>query len=241
MPITDMSTTTRSEVEATPTTSIVALLALTGVLFVLYPVVRPWSDETGSAGAEAFASTAWVAAHSFAMVGFVVLGLVVLRLRDLLDDTAGRGAARLATVLTWVGAGLSLPYYGAETFGLSAVGQRAVRESDVALLELADPIRFGPVQAGMFAAGLLLLGAGVVTAAIAVSRSGQVPRWSGYPVAAGFLLFIPQFYAPPAVRIAHGALIGIGCVLLAVAIRRERAAADTTRSAEPPPSGTMSG
>jgi hypothetical protein len=203
--------------------------------------VRPWSDETGSAGAEAFASSAWVTSHSFAMLGFVVLGLVVLLLRDLLDGTAGRGAARLATVLTWVGAGLTLPYYGAETFGLNAVGQRAVRDSDVALVELADPIRFGPVQASMFAAGLLLLGAGVVTAAVAISRSGMVPRWSVYPVAAGFLLFVPQFYAPPAVRIAHGVLIGIGCVLLAVMIRREGAITGTTGSAGPRLSGTMSG
>ncbi len=226
---------------AAPKTSLVALLGVTGVLFVLYPVVRPWSDETGLAGAEAFASTAWVASHTFAMVGFIVLGLVVLQLRDLLAATAGGGAARAATLLTWMGAGLTLPYYGAETFALNAVGQRAVRDDDVALLELVDPTRFGPVQATMFGIGLLLLGAGVVAVAVGVRRSGHLPRWSGYPVAAGFLLFIPQFYAPPALRIAHGVLIGVGCMVLAAALWRQRGIAGTTRSGEPSLSGTMSG
>lgn len=34
------------------------------------------------------------------------------------------------------------------------------------------------------------------------------------------VLFLPQFFLSPALRIAHGVLLGVGCVLLAVAVRR---------------------
>jgi hypothetical protein len=37
-------------------------------------------------------------------------------------------------------------------------------------------------------------------------------------VAVGFALFIPQFFAGADVRIAHGALIAIGCAYLAAAL-----------------------
>lgn len=206
------------------------LLGVTGLLFVAYPAVRPYpDDETSPAGADALASPAWIASHVFAMVGFVLLGLVMLSLRDLLAATPGRRPARIATILTWVGAGLTLPYYGAEAFGLNAIAQRAARDDDVRLLKLIDPTRYGPVQAVMFGAGLLLLAAGVIAASIAVRRSGYLAAWSGFPVAVGFALFIPQFFAPPAVRIAHGILIGVGCLLLAVVIARH---------AEPAPAET---
>lgn len=41
-------------------------LAVAGVLFVLYPAVRPWQDESTVEGAiKAMSSGAWVAAHLF--------------------------------------------------------------------------------------------------------------------------------------------------------------------------------
>lgn len=203
------------------TTLTPVLLAVTGVLFVVYPVVRPYSDETSSAGAVALGSAAWIASHVFAMVGFVLLGLVMLFLGEQLAATPGQRPARVATVLTWVGVGLTLPYYGAEAFGLNAIAERAVRDDDVALLELADPVRYGPVQAVMFGGGLLLLAAGAIAAAVAVRRYGLVPSWSGVPLAVGLALFIPQFFGPPSLRIAHGVLVGIGCLLLAWSIRRQ--------------------
>lgn len=189
------------------TTLTPVLLAVTGVLFVVYPVVRPYSDETSSAGAVALGSAAWIASHVFAMVGFVLLGLVMLFLGEQLAATPGQRPARVATVLTWVGVGLTLPYYGAEAFGLNAIAERAVR--------------YGPVQAVMFGGGLLLLAAGAIAAAVAVRRYGLVPSWSGVPLAVGLALFIPQFFGPPSLRIAHGVLVGIGCLLLAWSIRRQ--------------------
>jgi hypothetical protein len=54
-------------------------LAMAGALFVLYPAVRPWNDESTVAGATAsMTSPAWVAAHFFAMLGFILLPLGLL-------------------------------------------------------------------------------------------------------------------------------------------------------------------
>jgi hypothetical protein len=36
------------------------------------------------------------------------------------------------------------------------------------------------------------------------------------------VLFLPQFFAGPELRIAHGVLLGAGCVLLAVDAARAR-------------------
>lgn len=92
----------------------------------------------------------------------------------------------------------------------------------MSLLDLAEPIRYGPVQAVMFGVGLLILAAGGFMAAGAIRRSGRLSRWSGYVLAVGLALFIPQFYGPPAVRIAHGVLVGVGCMLLAVSMWRSQ-------------------
>ncbi|MFI6503670.1 hypothetical protein [Nonomuraea typhae] len=193
-----------------------AAFAATGVMFLLYPVLRPSGDD-----AVAMASTGWVVGHLAAMLGFVLLGLAVLGLHQILGDRLSLRAA----VVTWIGAGLTLPYYGAEDFGLSVIAQRALRDGTPALMELAGQFRYGTVPVTMFAAGLLLLGVGAIMAAVAGWRSGVLGRWSAVPLAAGFALFIPQFFAPVyALRVAHGVLITLGALWLAVVVWRSRTA-----------------
>ncbi|MEV7970424.1 hypothetical protein AB0O34_31220 [Sphaerisporangium sp. NPDC088356] len=193
-------------------------LAVAGVLFVLYPVVRPYSDETSMGGAVAMASPAWLAAHLFAVAGFILLSLGLLGLHQAL----GQRLSLRAVVVTWAGAGLTLPYYGAETFGLNVIAHRAVQDQSTSLLALVDEFRYGPAAVVMFGCGLLLLGVGVVLAAVAVWRSGALPRWSAVPIAVGFALFIPQFFGPNILRIAEGALIALGGVWLGVELWRAR-------------------
>jgi hypothetical protein len=193
-------------------------LAIAGVLFVLYPAVRPWEDETTVDGAvAAMGSWAWVASHLFAMVGFILVALGLLTLRGVLAGGRGDAAAAAAVVTMWIGAGLTLPYYGAEDFGLNAIAREAAAHPGQPLdvLGLVDAVRFSPVAATTFALGLLTLAAGAVLAGVAVWRSGALPRYGAVPFALGFALFIPQFYMPPAVRIAHGVLVGAGCAWLA--------------------------
>ena len=51
-------------------------LAAAGLLFLAYPALRPWHDEGTVAGATAsMSSPAWVTAHFFAMLGFILAPL----------------------------------------------------------------------------------------------------------------------------------------------------------------------
>ena len=167
-------------------------LSVAGVLFLLYPVLRPWHDETTTSGAAAaMGSTAWVVAHLCAMLGFVLVALALLDIH------------RPSAITFWIGAGLTLPYYGAEDFGLHAIAAQPN------LVDLAGSVRYNPVAITMFGLGLLTMAAGAVMVAI---RLRTVPA---ILFATGFVLFLPQFFAPPAVRIVHGVLLAVGCVWLA--------------------------
>ncbi len=191
--------------------------AASGILFVAYPALRPFSSETGLEGARAFASANWIIAHSLAMAGFILLGLALLGVCEQLRGTEGERAASWGMVLGWIGIGLTLPYYGAEVFGLHAVGQAVVDRNNPDLMSIVSNIRW---EVGIFwiLAGLAALGAGVILFAIAIWRSGRLTRWSGIVLAVAFALYIPQFAAGQPLRVAHGVLILIGALVLAWAV-----------------------
>ena len=198
-------------------------LAIAGVMFVLYPAIRPWTDESTLDGAtKAMASNAWVASHLFAIIGFILVPLGLLALWGVLRASKVEPIALAAVVLSWIGAGLTLPYYGAEDFGLHAVAVKAAAGESIDLLGIVDDFRYHPVAATIFGAGLITLAIGAILAAVAVWRSGVLPKYSGVPFALGFALFLPQFFTPPAGRITHGVLVGIGCVWLALVLWRPR-------------------
>jgi hypothetical protein len=199
-------------------------LAIAGAMFVLYPAVRPWTDESTVDGAtSAMASNAWVASHLFAMIGFILVPLGLLALWGVLSSSRVEPLALAAVVASWIGAGLTLPYYGAEDFGLHAVAVKAAAGESVDLLGIVDGFRFHPVAATIFGAGLVTLAVGAILAAVAVWRSAILPKYAGVPFALGLALFIPQFFTPPLVRVSHGVLLGIGCAWLALTLWRSPA------------------
>ncbi len=200
--------------------------AIAGVCFLLYPAIRPFSDEASIQGAEAFASSSWLLAHSLAMVGFILLILGLLGLHDQLRETTAGSLGITALVVTWIGVGFTLPYYGAEAFALHAVGQEAVRLNNVDLLvTLANSIRFGE-GIWFFMFGLLAIAVGTILCALAIRRSGILTWWSGIPLAVGFALFIPQFFFSRPVRVGHGLLVMVGCWLIAWSMVNHRRGED---------------
>jgi hypothetical protein len=208
-------------------------LAAAGVLFAAYPALRPWHDENTLAGATAsMSSDAWVAAHFFAIAGFILMPLGLLALRAALAATRAEPLALTAAVLAWIGAGLVLPYYGAEDFGLHAIAGPAGHRAG--LLPLIHAVRYQPLAVTIFTAGLLLIAAAAIMAATAVWRSHALPRTSAILFAAGFALFLPQFFGPAAVRIAHGILLAAGSIILAAALW----ASGRPRATTPPTSPT---
>lgn len=219
-----MTTTTFSSetVSSTVPARLGALsLVLAGILFVLYPALRPFSNEASLQGAQAFASPFWILAHMLAIGGFILLALSLLGLSSVLRQTPVRRLMSVALVITWIGVGLTLPYYGAEIFALHAIGQEAVRQQSTALLPLVNAVRYGPAIFD-FAAGLLLLAVGSILVAIAVGRSGMLSRWSGSIFALAFALYIPQFFGNQQIRVAHGVLVALGCLWLAWSLGRSR-------------------
>jgi hypothetical protein len=178
-------------------------LVLAGVFFLLYPVLRPWTDENTASGAhEAMSSNAWVVAHFVAMLGFILVPLALLGLRHVV------GLA--PTAVMWVGAGLTLPYYGAEDFGLHAAATKGGN-----LLDVAEATRYNPVAITIFGVGLVTLAVGAVLVAVRMWES--TAKYAAVVFAAGFVLFLPQFFTPAPVRIAHGVLMLVGLVWLGLA------------------------
>lgn len=194
-------------------------LAAAGVAFFLYPVIRPFSDETTLQGAAAFGSSGWIIAHSLAIFAFVLLGLgtvcVYLVLQQQLR-TERLGFASL--LLIWTGIGLTLPFYGAEVFGLHAIGQAALQRHDASLVGLAADVR-GQPGIWFIVAGLLVVAAGAIVLAIAFWRSEVFVRWTGIPLAVGLALYLPQFMTPQLVRWLHGLLMGFGCAVIGTQLR----------------------
>lgn len=195
-------------------------LVIAGVFYVLYPSLRPFSDEVSLQGAAAFASSYWLLAHMLAMVAFTFLPLGLFGLYNTLQDTTAERSGYWALVLSMIGIGLTLPFYGGEANGLHAIGQEALRQQNADILSLVGVIRSGPGLI-MFLVGLLLLAVATILAAVAIWMSGKYPKWSGIPFAIGFALYIPQFFGTQPLRVAHGLLVTFGCVWIAVVLWKQ--------------------
>src|SRR6266498_1542047 len=181
-------------------------LAIAGILFVLYPALRPFSDEVSLQGAAAFASSNWLLAHILAMVTFTLLPIGLLGLFLSLQETVVNRLGYWALVLAMVGVGLTLPFYGGEAYGLHAIGQEALRQQSADVLDIAAVVRAG-TGLSIFLIGLILLAISAILVAIMVGKSGKYSKWSGVPLAVGVSLYIPQFFFAQPIRVAHGILV----------------------------------
>ncbi|MBB1255692.1 hypothetical protein [Streptomyces alkaliterrae] len=208
-------------------------LATGGVLLALYPALRPYSDETTLDGANAMASGRWALSHLAGMLAFILMPLGLIGLRAAVDGTPGRRPLTAAFLTAWFGAGLALPYYGGEVFGLQAISEESVRTGDTELLTLADSVRMDAVPATVFSVAMLLFAATGVLVALAVARSGRTARWLGLPFGAALVLYLPQFFGGPPLRIAHGVLAAVGFLLLARWLLTGSPRGDAERPAPP--------
>lgn len=194
-----------------------AALVASGLLFALFPLLRPWSDTFGTRDglAQAFASPWWVVAHLAGGAAFIMLCLGAVAARDVHLRASTAAVARASLPLLWAGAGLTLFYFGAESFALPAI----VADGST-VLETAEAIRSGPVQILVFGVGLLLMAAGMMSLAVAIWRGGVLPPLSAVLLAAAIMSYLPQFFMPPAGRIIHGLLAAAGAFVLAGALWR---------------------
>ena len=155
-------------------------------------------------------------AHSLGIGGFILLSLGFLGLYLHLRDAGVERWPLRGFVLCLVGVGLTLPFFGAEAFGLQVIGSAAVTQNSTALIPLVNQVRFGP-GIGFIVSGLLCVAAATIVMAAVVWKSQALPKWSGIPLAAGFAVYIPQLQGDPSfqvIRIGVGILILIGCCWL---------------------------
>jgi len=183
-----------------------------GLLMLLYLTMRPYGDagtELTMEAAAAFASPWWLVAHVAGALALATYALLAVRVAA--GSTGRAGPLSRATALT--GLVLVLPYYGAETFALHVIGQEALT-GDPAVLGVVEPIRNQPVAMTMFGVGLVLLAVSAVLLALAWVRSGTGPAWSIWPLAAGIMLFLPQFFLPPGGRMVFGVAYAVAAAVL---------------------------
>lgn len=191
---------------------LVAPAVTTGGLVAAYLLVRPYGDaQAGRAMAEAFGSARWPIAHMCGAMGLAAFSWLALRLSDL-DQSR---AARWARAAGLAGAALVLPYFGAESFGLHALGADA-QDGDLRALALVAEVRYQPLAITMFGAGLIALAVSAVAFAMAWSHLGcGSRRWAAWPLAVLMALFLPQFFLPASWRMAYGVAYLAAAVLYA--------------------------
>jgi hypothetical protein len=194
--------------------------ALAGVLFVVYEAAAPRLDQTTLAGAESWTTAGWALAHIAAIVGLILIPLGYGALRAVvqvhsLEDTRNEKTAFTAATTGYIGSALTISYYGAEVYGLKAIGQRAAEEGDATMAEVGNAFRYDPTAMTVFLIGLVLIAVAAVLAAVAVWRSGVLNRWSAVPLAALLVTMLPQYFLPHAGRIAWGALVTVAALWLA--------------------------
>lgn len=203
--------------------------ASAGVLMAVYLLMRPYGDATSSASqqaAAAFAGRWWVPAHLAGALALVELGRLGLRIDDLLSSTT----TMIARWSGLAGAVLVLPYFGAEAFGLNAIGRLGL--TDPTALSLVEEVRGHPAALTTFGVGLVLLAVSGVSTALAwqeAARTGHwaVPAWAAWPLGIGAVLVLPHFYLPPAGRMTFGIVFAVAALILAVTAGRAAARGGT--------------
>ncbi|MFD4352471.1 hypothetical protein ACFWPX_07920 [Nocardia sp. NPDC058518] len=200
--------------------------ALAGILFVIYEAAAPRvTDQTTLDSAESWTSIGWAVAHIAAIVGLVLIPLGYGALRGQFRGTRNESTVAAAATIGYIGSALTISYYGAEAYGLKAIGQRAVADGDATMAEVGDAFRSDPTAMSVFAIGLALIAVAAVLAAVAVWRSGTLNRWSGVPLAALLVTMLPQYFLPHTGRIVWGALVAVAALWLAAEMWQVRAPA----------------
>lgn len=203
--------------QSTDTRHLVMPTVAAGVLMAAYLLMRPYGDATSSTSPEAaaaFASGWWVAAHMAGALALVQLARIGLRIDDVLSTTT----TKIARWSGLAGVVLVLPFYGAETFGLHAIGRLGL--TDPTVLPLVEDVRGHPAALTTFGIGLVLLAVSGVSTALAWQKATRTGRWAGpawaaWPLGVGATLVMPQFSLPPTGRMAFGVAFGIAALIFA--------------------------
>ena len=201
-------------------------LGLSALLFLAFQLFHPVSSLDLSKpddAARTFGSTVFVLTDSLLIVAFTLLPFGVLTLYAYLVNSKVERWIFVAMVLLLAALGPFQAFSGVGAFAFSAASQVYLQGNQGAL-EVLKALTQGPsVPFGLF--GVLLLVVGSIALALAIWRSGTLPKWAGVLYALGFILFIVAVSSPSSVqkifRIVDGLLGGLGGIWLAWSIWRK--------------------
>jgi hypothetical protein len=187
-----------------------------GVLMGAYLLLRPYGDvHGGQEEVHAMASMLWVVAHACGMLALASFASLVRRLSDLYEGwigMVGHWSAQAGLVLV-------LPYYGAETFALHVIARHSA--TGPGSMDLVEQVRNQPVAITAFGIGLLLLAvSGICLAMMWRSVASRTVGWAAAPLGVLMALLLPQFFLPPAGRVAYGVLFFAAAVGFALTVSR---------------------
>jgi hypothetical protein len=196
-------------------------LGLSALLLTAFPLIRPFfrmdprePAETLAAASPFIVSTSWAVAHLLCTLAFVLLLYGLIAVYATLASNPAERRAFWAMVLSLAGIALILPMLGVETYMLPVLGK--LYQAGQSQIFPAIGMIYGGLALAVFLMALLLLAIGAIMFAIAIWRSGVLPRWAGILLAAGLALWFPPF--PEVVRIVDGFVIGVGGVWLAASL-----------------------
>lgn len=193
-------------------------LVVSALFLAVFPLLRPFGDRSSNSieVAQTLTSTRWVVSHILGTLGFVLLPIGLFGLYGFLRGSPVERRALHGLILSWLGIGLFLPIFGNETFALPAIGNAALTQKNPDLTRLEETIHTQPHFLAFLIPSLLLLAVGGIFIAVAVWKSGMLPKWSGILLAIGLAFFFPLF--PQSIRVLDGLLMGVGGVWLALGI-----------------------
>jgi hypothetical protein len=87
---------------------------------------------------------------------------------------------------------------------------------------VAQAFGYGPFEVGMFAVGLVLVMPVGLRLAPGTWAAGGVTRPGGLLTGIGLANYVPQFFAAPEVGMGHGAVLGLGLLVLAWSVAQPR-------------------
>lgn len=198
-------------------------LAVSALLFLAFQLFHPVSslDLTDAAKAAAtFGDPVFVFTDALLIVSYAFLPLGLIAIYGLLADRPGGTWALTGIALLILAIGPFQAFSGVGTFGFSAAAQSILAGNAEAIDVLGRMVQGPSLPFGLTGVGLIIIGA--IVLAVAIWRSGALPKWAGVAFAAGLVLFIVAVASPEAVqkgfRIADGLLMGIGGMWLAWAL-----------------------
>ena len=140
---------------------------------------QPDASTDFAAYADYVTTTRFLIGHLVGSIAGTVVGILgIVGLTVILARTRVARSAVGAATAAIVGCGLLLPVFGVAAFAQPAIGKAA--QAGLTGAQQIDSNLYGPLTIAVGIVAALIFTVGLAWLGVAVARSGQLPRWSGW-------------------------------------------------------------